>query len=227
MADYLYLDIETIPASDPATIAEIASQVTPPAAMKKAETIAEWEANQKAAAVSEAVAKTSFNGAYGRVCCIGWAWGDDDPFTVELRSKAADEGEILREFSEILSETRPSNEMPIVVGHYVADFDLRFLWQRAFVLGVKMPAWWPRDPKPWSREVHDTMAMWAGAKDRISLDNLCRALRIEGKTGVDGSMVAGMWERGEYEAIASYCRDDVERVRNVHRKMLVAMGEVA
>jgi DNA polymerase elongation subunit (family B) len=226
MADYLYLDIETIPASDPATIAEIARQVTPPAAMKKAETIAEWEANQKAAAVSEAVAKTSFNGAFGRVCCIGWTWGDDDPFTVSLRPDG-DEAEILREFAAILAETRPSNEMPIIVGHYVADFDLRFLWQRAFVLGVKMPAWWPRDPKPWSREVHDTMAMWAGAKDRISLDNLCKALRIEGKTGVDGSMVAGMWERGEYDAIASYCRDDVERVRNVHRKMLVAMGEAA
>ena len=226
MADYLYLDIETIPASDPATIAEIASQVAPPASMKKAETIAEWEANQKAAAVSEAVAKTSFNGAYGQVCCVSWAWGDDDPFTVSL-NRGGDEAGILREFSAILSETRPSNEMPIVVGHYVADFDLRFLWQRAFVLGVRMPAWWPRDPKPWSREVHDTMAMWAGAKDRISLDNLCRALRIEGKTGVDGSMVAGMWERGEYEAIAAYCRDDVERVRNVHRKMLVAMGEVA
>lgn len=227
MADYLYLDIETIPASDPATIAEIAAQVTPPAAMKKSETIAEWEANQKAAAVTEAVAKTSFNGAYGRVCCIGWAWGDDDPFTVELRSKSGDEAEILREFSDILAETRPSNEMPIIVGHYVADFDLRFLWQRAFVLGVKMPAWWPRDPKPWSREVHDTMNMWAGAKGSISLDNLCKALRIEGKTGVDGSMVAGMWERGEYGAIAAYCRDDVKRVRNVHRKMLVAMGEAA
>lgn len=225
MADFLYLDIETIPANDPAIIAEIAAQVTPPAAMKKADTIAEWEANQKAEAVSEAVAKTSFNGAFGRVCCIGWAWNSAEPSSVSMPLR--DEAEMLAAFSSIASISRPTLEVPIIVGHYVADFDLRFLWQRAFVLGVKMPAWWPRDPKPWSREVHDTMAMWAGAKDRISLDNLCKALRIEGKTGVDGSMVAGMWERGEYDAIASYCRDDVERVRNVHRKMLVAMGEAA
>lgn len=222
MADFLYLDIETIPASDPAIIAEIARQVTPPAAMKKAETIADWEANQKAAAVSEAVAKTSFNGAYGQVCCIGWAWGDNAPQSILNTDEAA----LLEGFVAAVGG-RQSYEMQVVVGHYVADFDLRFLWQRAFVLGVRMPAWWPRDPKPWSREVHDTMAMWAGAKDRISLDNLCKALRIEGKTGVDGSMVAGMWERGEYDAIASYCRDDVARVRNVHRKMLLAMGEAA
>lgn len=236
MADYLYLDIETIPASDPATIAEIAAQVTPPAAMKKAETIAEWEATQKAAAVSEAVAKTSFNGAYGQVCCVGWAWNDEAPESycaaynnedITNLTPRFDEALALAQFVEQVVSERPSLEMPIIVGHYVADFDLRFLWQRAFVLGVKMPAWWPRDPKPWSREVHDTMNMWAGAKGSISLDNLCKALRIEGKTGVDGSMVAGMWERGEYDAIASYCRDDVERVRNVHRKMLVAMGEAA
>lgn len=228
MADYLYLDIETIPASDPAIIAEIAAQVTPPAAMKKAETIAEWEANQKAAAVTEAVAKTSFNGAYGQVCCIGWAWNAEKPESVDLGQLS--EGQFLAHAMKSVAQSKPGRgafHETIIVGHFVADFDLRFLWQRAFVLGVKMPAWWPRDPKPWSREVHDTMNMWAGAKGSISLDNLCKALRIEGKTGVDGSMVAGMWERGEYDAIAAYCRADVERVRNVHRKMLVAMGEAA
>lgn len=228
MANFLYLDIETIPASDAAIIAEIAANVAPPAAMKKAETIAAWEATQKADAVTEAVAKTSFNGAFGQVCCISWAWDGEKPNTVDMRpAQHWDEAEMLATFSDLLTASRPSNEMPIIVGHYVADFDLRFLWQRAFVLGVKMPAWWPRDPKPWSREVNDTMTMWAGAKGSISLDNLCKALGVQGKTGVDGSMVAGMWQRGEYEAIAEYCRDDVERVRNVHRKMLVALGEVA
>lgn len=225
MSNFLYLDIETIPASDPAIIAEIAANVTPPAAMKKAETIAAWEATQKADAVTEAVAKTSFNGAFGQVCCISWAW--DEGETTSASMPVRTETEMLAAFSAIVSASRPSNEMPIIVGHYVADFDLRFLWQRAFVLGVRMPAWWPKDPKPWSREVHDTMNMWAGAKGSISLDNLCKVLGVEGKTGVDGSMVAGMWQRGEHEAIAEYCRDDVERVRNVHRKMMVALGQVA
>lgn len=227
MADYLYLDIETIPASDPEIIAEIAASVTAPGSMKKPETIAEWEASQKPAAVADAVAKTSFNGALGQICCLSWAWNDDAPCSL-MSVPFIGEADALRRAMEMMVDDRPrAFDAPIIVGHYVADFDLRFIWQRAFVLGVKMPAWWPRDPKPWSGSVHDTMNMWAGAKGSISLDNLCKALGVGGKDGVDGSMIAGMWQRGEYDAIAEYCRADVERVRRVHRKMLVAMGEVA
>lgn len=227
MPNFLYLDIETIPASDPATIAQIAADVKPPAAMKKAETIKAWEENDKPAAVTEAVAKTSFNGAYGQVCCVGWAWDGDKP-TAHVMDDDIDEATMLRNVIEDIEAHRPGGyHQPVVVGHYVADFDLRFLWQRAFVLGVRMPAWWPKDPKPWSKEVHDTMQMWAGAKGSISLDNLCRALGVRGKGNMDGSMVADMFERGEYDDIADYCIGDVERVRSVHQKMLVALGEVA
>lgn len=225
MADYLYLDIETIPTRDPAVIAEIAATITPPASIKKADTLADWEANQKPQAVIDALSKTSFNGAYGQVCCIGWAWNDDaEPSHATLGLTCETERDVIR---ALASTARPSREQPVVVGHYVADFDLRFLWQRAFVLGVRMPAWWPKDPKPWSRDVQDTMAMWAGAKNSISLDNLCKALGIAGKGNMDGSMVAGMFERGEYEAIAKYCKADVNRVRAIHQKMLIALGEVA
>lgn len=224
MPNYLYLDIETIPARDPAIIAQIAADVKPPAAMKKAETIAEWEATKKAEAVEEAVSKTSFDGGYGQVCCIGWTWDDEEPNHATLGLTCDTEKAVIRALAGTI---RPSFEMPVIVGHYVADFDLRFLWQRAFALGVTMPAWWPKDPKPWSKEVHDTMHMWAGSKGTIGLDKLCRILGIPGKGDMDGSMVAGMFERGEYEAIATYCMDDVERVRAVHRKMMIALGEVA
>lgn len=227
MANFLYLDIETIPASDPAIIAEIASTVTPPGSMKKAETIAEWESSQKPAAVAEAVAKTSFNGAYGRVCCIGWTWDDDLPTSCVMDEGITEHQMLINAFDSINLQKPKNYEPPVIVGHFVADFDLRFLLQRAFVHGVMVPAWWPRDPKPWSREVHDTMNMWAGAKGSISLDNLCMALGIQGKAGVDGSMVAGMFERGEIDAIAEYCMADVERVREVHRRMLISLGEVA
>lgn len=222
LADYLYLDIESIPTNNPIAIDRIAADIKPPAAMKRLETIKAWEENDKADAIKEAVAKTSFDGGYGHVCCIGWAWNDEEVKTVSLGLNDASEREILE---GLASTTRRSNEQPVIVGHYVADFDLRFLWQRAFVLGVKMPAWWPRDPKPWSKEVHDTMQMWAGAKGTVSLDRLCFYLGIEGKGDVDGSMVAGMFERGEHMEIADYCAQDVERVRRAHKRMLVAFGE--
>lgn len=223
----LFLDIESLPTDDDAVKAEIAASITPPSTMSKADTIAEWEAKKKPGLVAEAIAKTSFDGGKGRVCCIGWAWNDEPAQSIQL-SDSRDERTFLDAAAELVEITRPKYvafHQTKIVGHYVADFDIRFLWQRAFALGVRMPAWFPRDVKSWDKNVSDTMFMWAGAKGSISLDNLCKALGIKGKTGVDGSMVAGMWERGEYEAVGDYCIGDVERVRNVYRKMQIAYGE--
>lgn len=225
MSHALFLDLESIPTDKPAHIAEIAKGIKPPASMSKPETIAKWEEESKPAAVVEAVSKTSFNGAYGRVCCIGWAWNDDEPHCLVMGDDMA-EDEMMTLAMFLINEGRPEGyERPVIVGHYVADFDLRFLWQRAFVNGVRMPAFWPVDPKPWSKEVKDTMMMWAGAKGTISLDNLCKALGVPGKDDVDGSMVAEMWKNKEYQRIGEYCAGDVERVRSCYRKMQVALGE--
>lgn len=220
----LFLDIESIPTNDGVVKADIAVSITPPGNISKAETIAAWEAEKKPALVAEAIAKTSFDGAKGRVCSIAWAWNDEEPTCTLLMDN---EAEFLSRAMSLIEIDRPKFEyhQTRIIGHYVADFDIRFLWQRAFVLGVRMPVWFPLNPKPWSKEVFDTMAQFAGAKGSISLDNLCKALGVEGKTGVDGSMVAGMWERGEYEAVGEYNVDDVTRVRNVYRKMQIALGE--
>ncbi len=225
MPEYLYLDIETLPTSDPEVIADIAANITAPKSMTKADTIAEWESAAKPWLVKEAVAKTSFDGARGTICCVGWAWNDDEPVAF---TRLTHERDLLKLAFDRIEATRPqTNYRPVITGHYVAGFDIRFIWQRAFVLGVTLPPWFPRDPKPWSESVNDTMTMWSGAKDSISLDNLCRAMGLPGKGNVNGADVAGMWQREEYDAIESYCEGDVERVRAVHRKMLVAMGEAA
>lgn len=226
MSEYLYLDIETIPTSDAEAIKAIGETITAPKSMSKPETIAQWEKDTKPGLVADAVAKTSFSGTAGKVCCIGWAWGDSEPEAI-IDHIALSETVTIRQAFEKISSQATRNALPTIVGHYVANFDIRFLWQRAIVLGVTMPHWFPRDPKPWSREVFDTMHAWAGAKDTISLDNLCKALGIPGKGEVTGADVAGMWARGDYDAIAKYCREDVARVRNVHRKMQIAYGEAA
>lgn len=221
MGDVLAIDLETLPTENPQVIADIAAGITAPGNISKAETIAAWEAEKKPALVAEAVAKTSFNGAHGSIACIAWAWNDDEPQVLDTRS--FNEFTVLSEFSRIISAKKAF--APKIIGHYVADFDLRFLWQRAFIHGVRMPAFWPRDPKSWSPEVRDTMQMWAGAKGTISLDNLCKALGIEGKKGFDGSMVAEAWKNGEFDKVCEYCRDDIVRVRAAYKRMLVAYGE--
>lgn len=222
---YIYVDIETIPAQDEASHARIAAMVKPPTQMKKAETIAAWEREQKAEAVAEAISKTSFNAAFGHVCCISWAVDDGKVFS-QTAQNVGQECDILKAFFDAASSI-VANRFPTIVGHYVAGFDLRFVWQRSIVLGIRVPNWVPRDLKPWGTNIFDTMTAWAGVKDTISMDNLCQALGIEGKGDIDGSMVAQMFADGKFEDIAAYCRQDVERTRAIHRKMLVAFGEVA
>lgn len=111
-------------------------------------------------------------------------------------------------------------QLPIVVAHS-ADFDLRMIWQRAKILGVTPPIWWPitfnryRDD-----EVQDTMVMWSGHQDRISLDDLCVALGIPGKgDGLDGSQVWNAVQQGRIWDVFAYCGEDVERCRAVHKRL--------
>lgn len=220
---YLYLDIETTPTQSQEVMDRIAETITPPATMSKPETILAWEKDKKPEAIKEAIAKTSFSGALGHICCIGYAFDDDEPQTVSWPLDSDDEREMLKYFVQFISVD--NYKRPVIVGHNVANFDIRFIWQRAMVLGIKMPQWFPRDPKPWGGEVFDTMTAWAGARDTISMDNLCLALGLEGKGDVDGSMVAQMFADGKHEAIAAYCRDDVAKTREIHRKMMVAFGK--
>lgn len=223
---YLYLDIETIPAQTQRAKDRIAATVKPPAQMKKAETIAAWEKDGKEQAVIEAIDKTSFDGGLGHVCCIGWAVGDEHPQSYSMFDfSLEEEADMMDHFFEAIRHDYTTGAAPTIVGHYISGFDIRFLTQRAICLGLRLPRWWPHEAKPWGNEIFDTMVKWAGTKGTVSLDNLCFALGIEGKGDVDGSMVAKMFANGEHEAISRYCRDDVERVRQVHKKMIASLGE--
>jgi len=211
----IFLDIESLPSQSAEYRAEVRDTITAPAQYKKPESIAQWIADNGDAAADEIVAKTSFNPAHGHICTIGFAIGDGEIEAFHAQS-IDEEATIITNFFDCL----PEQGLNRFIGHYISGFDLRFILNRAIVLGVQLPpsVMFPRDIKPWSDNVFDTMVAWAGPKDRISLDDLCKALGIPGKDGFDGSMVAEAWANGEHEKIASYARDDVERVRSVFRK---------
>lgn len=212
---FVYLDIETIPTQSDAVMAEISASIKPPGSMKKAETIAAWEENDKPQAIADAIAKTSFDPAYGHICTIGYAIGDGT-----IHGKHADhvdaESNILADFFAALPGQ--THDAITFVGHYISGFDLRFILCRAVILGVPIPPSIPRDVKPWGKGIFDTMTAWAGPRDTIGQDKLSRALGLDGKEGFDGSMVADAWARGDHETIIQYCANDVETVRNIHRR---------
>lgn len=212
----IYLDIETIPSQSAEYRAEVRANIKPPAQYKNPDSIAKWIEENGDAAADEIVAKTSFDPAHGHICCIGWAIGDADARYYDM-TKVEDEASCIEGFFYNL----PTQGVNQFVGHYISGFDLRFILCRAIVLGVKLPpsvVTFPRQPKPWDDCVFDTMTAWAGAKDRISQDNLCKALGLPCKGDFDGSMVAEAWANGEHVKIAGYCLNDVETVRAIHRK---------
>ena len=216
----VYLDIETIPAQSPAYRDKVRATIKPPGNIKKPESIAAWMAENADAAVDETVAKTSFDPAAGHICCIGWAIGDGPAQTASMGASLDNEASLIDEFFESLRTDLPANCGVVrFIGHYISGFDLRFIINRAIVLGVPIPKIIPRDIKPWSQEIFDTMVAWAGPKDRISQANLAEALGLDGNKGdFDGSQVAEAWARGEHDRIAEYCRKDVETVRAIHRR---------
>lgn len=218
---YLYLDIETIPGQRPDIKETIAAGITPPANYTKPETIARWEAETKPVLIGEALERAGLRGETGEVVAIGWAW-DDETVNCAYRSNLSPESEkgALEGFAEAMKSLSRIDGIPCIVGHFVSGFDIRYIWQRCVVHGIKLPRWWPLNGRPWDDEhVYDTMIQWAGVKGSISQDNLCLALGIPPKQGMNGAMVWPTIQQGGYERVAQYCMDDVRRVRAIHRKM--------
>jgi len=217
MTDTIYLDIETIPSQSPELLARFMAEVKAPATYKKQDSSDAWLAENREIAAREAMAKTSFDPAHGHICTIAWAVGDHVIHSSHASTVAAETAVLSNFFADL-----DDYHSQVFVGHYINGFDLRFILCRAVVLGVKIPRCIPRDPKPWGNSCFDTMTAWAGQRGTISMDNLSRALGIEGKSDFDGSMVAEAWANGEHAKIEEYCRHDVQVVRDIHRKFMAA-----
>jgi predicted PolB exonuclease-like 3'-5' exonuclease len=220
MDRFVYFDLETIPSQSPEYLERCRSKVKPPATIKKSESIEKWFAESAEAAAQEAFDKSSFDGGRGHICTIAWAKNDGEIKCFHAAT-LADEKPLLMAFFNDLDKYHSET----LVGHNIIGFDIGFLRKRAVSLGVKLPGahMMPRDPKPWDKKIQDTMIMWAGSGKTVSLDDLCDILGIDGKDGFDGSMVAEAWKNGEHAKIAEYCRDDVHRVREIHRRF-IAVG---
>jgi len=211
----VYLDIETIPCQSPEYRAKAREGIKPPGNIKKPESIQAWLDENADVAAAEAVAKTSFDPAHGHICTIGFAVENDPP--TALHADTTDEE---KRIVEAFLTNLPKVGLCQFIGHNVAAFDLRFILNRAIVLGVKLPSIFPRDIKPWADTVFDTMIAWAGTRGTIGLDRLAQALGLDGKGDFDGSMVAAAWAAGQHDKIASYCKRDVAVVREIHRRFL-------
>lgn len=219
----VFIDIETIPEQPEAeTKLEIAKTIEAPGTMKKAETIADWNTGKgkyegvKDAAVEDAYRKTSLDGAKGEICSIAWKIGGGE--IVSAARNIFSEREILSVlFGQIKAGC--NGRPPFFIGQFIGGFDLKFIFHRAIILGVKPPFGIPFSGRH-GKDFYCTQAAWAGHGGRMSQDNLCRALGIAGKPDdIDGSKVWDFYKAGDIDRIEEYNRYDVETVEKIYNRI--------
>lgn len=210
----LVIDIETVGSNDPDLKAAIRAGLKPPANYKNSLTIEKWLDSE----TEKMMEKTALNGAQGSIVCIGFKRGDNSA-DVFMRKPEEPEAALLVNFFNLLEQMRGENKaQPYIVGHNVADFDLRFILHRAIINKVQPPHWFETYLRRYSDHVYDTMTEWSGWRDRIKLDALAYALLGEQKSG-SGADVAGLVEREEWAELEAYCRQDVELTYRIYQMM--------
>jgi hypothetical protein len=208
-AEYLVLDIETVPD---------AQRWQPPAA----------EEGQRPSA--------QFPPTWAhRVVVIGALWLDHGyrlkKFGVlgDPTAGSEDENEraLLADFSRLVGKARP-----ILVTYNGRGFDLPVIALRALCHGVSL-AWYYRERNVRSRyseDGHLDLCDWLadhGATRSGSLDAVARLIGLPGKTGVDGSQVAGMYAAGQLAAIQRYCLSDVAQTALLLLRFRLLQGGLA
>lgn len=196
----MFLDIETVPAGEEKheVLRTIHSQKIKDK-KKVPETFEEY------------LEYTNFDGAFGRIACISYAF-DNKP----TQTLFGDEKKMLEDFWKL------AKDVDLFVGFNIFDFDLRFIYQRSVIWGVKPTRDLPFD-KFKKDPIYDVMYEWSkwGVVQKISLDMLAKALDIPSPK--EGEVVAKtVWEafkKGKIKEICEYCSRDVDATRAIYKRL--------
>lgn len=196
----LYLDIETLPAAD--EMREILKDI--------------YNRKRKGKytpkTFEEFVESTGLDGSYGRIACISYAVNNEP-----IKTLVGDEKKLLLDFWEI------AKNADLFIGFNLMDFDLRFIYQRSIILGIK-----PSKDLSFARyrnfPIYDIMCEWSkwNLQNRISLHALSKVLGVPSpKEGeIEAKDVAQAYKDGRIKEICEYCEKDVETTRKIYKKMI-------
>jgi predicted PolB exonuclease-like 3'-5' exonuclease len=201
------LDIETVqaPRHEWARIAGCLPAVDPDCPENAEDLFTRTEADERQKNEDALYEKSSFDGTFSRIVCIGLILLSD---AMEPRGAiswyGANEKDLLAKFWAQVGQLRPA----LFITHNGLGFDLPFIRKRSVVHQVK-PSLDINLAKFRTEPVYDTMAVWSNWDNRgwVKLDILARALNVETKSG-SGSQVAEMWAKGQGREIADYCLQD-------------------
>ncbi len=157
--------------------------------------------------------KTSFDGGYGKILCIGYATDDKSVYCMT----DADEKFLLMEFWGVVG-MMCQGKPPYFIAHN-AKFDLPFLWHRSVVNGVQPNRYFKAHGRH-GTDHYCTSEAWAGYGNRISLSNLSKILGLEGKAeGMTGADVWPEYQKGNIEKIVTYCKQDVLTTYQIYKRL--------
>lgn len=204
----LYIDIETLPSKERPSLEEIKA----PSNYKNEEAIQKYkEENQIKAWRDQAL-----HSLKGRIFCIGYAFNDDDVNVI------CDESEevMMQELEGIVS----LHPICTWVGHNIIDFDAVWIAHRAIKYGLRLLKT-RLTPDRANDFIKDTMRMFASPawhKDhKYSLEDICNFLGTQAKSNMKGDMVFDYYLEGRFDEIKEYCKEDVNAMRQVYKRMVL------
>jgi 3'-5' exonuclease len=136
------------------------------------------------------------------------------------------ERHLLEDFSRFVGRARP-----VLVTYNGRSFDLPVIVMRSLCHAVSLP-WYYRDRDiryRYSEVGHLDLCDWLadhGATRAGKLDALARLIGLPGKLGFDGSQVEGLYHAGQLESIQKYCLADVAQTALLFQRFRLLQGQI-
>jgi predicted PolB exonuclease-like 3'-5' exonuclease len=137
------------------------------------------------------------------------------------------ERNLLEDFTRFVGRARP-----VLVTYNGRSFDLPVIVMRSLCHAISLP-WYYRDRDVryrYSAEGHLDLCDWLadhGATRAGKLDAIARLIGLPGKIGVDGSQVDGLYQAGQVESIQKYCLADVAQTALLFLRFRLLQGLIA
>jgi predicted PolB exonuclease-like 3'-5' exonuclease len=147
----------------------------------------------------------------------------------EAGGESADtrEHQLLEDFSRFVGRARP-----VLVTYNGRSFDLPVIVMRSLCHAIPLP-WYYRDRDVryrYSAEGHLDLCDWLadhGAARAGKLDAIARLIGLPGKIGIDGSQVETLYQTGQIDAIHRYCLADVAQTALLFLRFRLLQGLLA
>lgn len=220
----IFLTLQTIPDQRHSALRHAYEKMSVPENYRNPSAIDKYKRNH----LADQHARTAFDGISGQLCSVAWCIGGGtiESLTRGLDCDVDDEKALLRAFFDavhklMLSESGAHSRLEWV-GHNILDFGLRFMHQRALILGTQPLFQIPLTARHNRGKVFDTMREWSGAHGHVRQADIQKALGIvvDGASHVDrGLEVRQLWSEHRYHDIAAQNQAACHLIQLIYRRL--------